>query len=386
MYTVPKEAENPAVLDLRGNMAGSGPWYLSEWVPTAKTTFKRNPGFKQDKRDVPYMDQVDFVDLAEYSTILAQFKTGAIHDTFNNFLPDDILPTKADNPALEVSASSTYSAANDRAFFGYNPGSPFIDERVRQAWAMCWDRDLFIEVAFNTQKFVDAGLPVTTGYDNALRGQSYAGWYLDPKGKDFGPNAKYFKYDPAEAKKLLTAAGHPNGIEHDVFYGTLASHTQSYGQHIQILQGMARDTGLWRPQNKELEYNTEWNSQFRNNKGRFVGQAWIYDTGESDPANDLNSHYHSSGSRYFGPITPDATMDSTLERMLQEFDTAKRQALAHEVQRYEAGKMFQPRPGGATRFRITWPALRNREVWQGDSQGRYLATLWLDQTKPPFRA
>ena len=45
---------------------------------------------------------------------------------------------------------------------------------------------------------------------------------------------------------------------------------------------------------------------------------------------------------------------------------------------------WQPRPGGASSFRITWPALRNKNVWQDENQGRYLATVWLDQTKPPF--
>src|SRR5262249_45377259 len=145
-------------------------------------------------------------------------------------------------------------------------------------------------------------------------------WRLDPEGKDFGPNAKYFKPDVAEAKKMLAAAGFANGVDHDVYFGTLASHTPSYGQHLMILQGMTRDSGLFRPKLNELNYNTEWNTTFRNNKGHFVGQAWIYDTGESDPTNDLFSHYHSTGSRYFGPNGGDPAMDDLLSKMNQEFD------------------------------------------------------------------
>ncbi|HLF77411.1 MAG TPA: ABC transporter substrate-binding protein, partial [Dehalococcoidia bacterium] len=52
-YIVPREAEDTSKLNLRGTLAGSGPFYLEEWVPSAKTIFRRNPGFKLDKRDVP---------------------------------------------------------------------------------------------------------------------------------------------------------------------------------------------------------------------------------------------------------------------------------------------------------------------------------------------
>jgi hypothetical protein len=78
-------------------------------------------------------------------------------------------------------------------------------------------------------------------------------------------------------------------------------------------------------------------------------------------------------------------MDALNEKIIVEFDVKKRIAVAHDIQRLEGKRMYQPRPGGATTFRITWPALRNKNVWQGENQGRYLATIWLDQSKPPFK-
>ncbi|HLF77410.1 MAG TPA: ABC transporter substrate-binding protein [Dehalococcoidia bacterium] len=386
-YIVPKEAESSAV-NLRGTMVGSGPFYLEEWVPSVKTVFRKNPSFKNDKRDVPYIDGVDFIDLNEASALLAQFKAGAIFDTYNNFLPDDILPTKRDVPALEIMASSEYAPTNIRAFFGHEQASPFKDERVRQAFALNWDRDLFFDAMLNVSRFRNEGLPVATGYDNALRGPSYAGWWLDPTSKEFGPNSKFFKNDPAEAKKLLVAAGFPSAVPYDVFFGTLSTHTPAYSRWVETLTGFQRDSGLFKPTMKELDFGTEWQT-FRFNKGKFSGQGFIFDTGENDPANDLYSHYHSSGSRSFGA---DPQFDSMSDKLLQEFDVKKRIAIAHEIQKYEGGKMYQPRPGGATTFRITWPALRNKSgdqngtIWRGDNQGRYLSTIWLDQTKPPFKS
>jgi hypothetical protein len=66
---------------------------------------------------------------------------------------------------------------------------------------MTIDRDLFIDTFYNVASFEKSGLDMATGLSTAVRCDS-PGWWLDPKGKDFGPNAKYFKYDLAEAKKL----------------------------------------------------------------------------------------------------------------------------------------------------------------------------------------
>jgi ABC-type transport system substrate-binding protein len=217
-------------------------------------------------------------------------------------------------------------------------------------------------------------------YDNGLRGQTYDDWWLDPQGPDFGPNIKYFKRDLNEASRLIAAAGLTIPVEYDLYYGTLARQPSSFGQHVGVLTGMSRDSGLWKPKVTELDYDRDW-AAFRGNKGDFAGMGFIYDSGETDPTNDLFSHYHPSGSRYFGG---DAKMNGMLEQMLVEFDLQKRLALAHEVQRYEGGMNWQPRPGGASGFRITWPALRNKNVWRDENQGRYLATVWLDQKRPPF--
>jgi ABC-type transport system substrate-binding protein len=89
-YTVPKEAADPAVLDLKGTVVGSGPFYMSDWIPGTSTSFRRNPGFNMDSRGLPYIDGADFYALPDYATQLAQFRTGSIHDQYGNFLQQDI--------------------------------------------------------------------------------------------------------------------------------------------------------------------------------------------------------------------------------------------------------------------------------------------------------
>ena len=79
--------------------------------------------------------------------------------------------------------------------------------REAEAYSMAVDRDLFLDVVYSIPKFRQAGLPIETRWNSATLADEYKGWWLDPKSKDFGPNAKYYQHDIAEAKKLIAAAG-----------------------------------------------------------------------------------------------------------------------------------------------------------------------------------
>ena len=84
--------------------------------------------------------------------------------------------------------------------------------RIRYAISNLIDRDLWIDTFYNVSKLQQEGLPMDTGWNSHISCTS-AEW-LDPKSeKTFGENAKYFKRDLAEAKKLLAAAGYASGVE-----------------------------------------------------------------------------------------------------------------------------------------------------------------------------
>ena len=60
------------------------------------------------------------------------------------------------------------------------------------------------------------------------------------------------------------------------------------------------------------------------------------------------------------------------------------------MQKYDALKVLRPRATSASTFRASWPAQRNRLVWQGNAgyggvANRFLSDIWLDQDKPPFK-
>src|SRR5207248_10378928 len=100
---VAKEAQDQAALDVRNKVAGTGPWYLSDFKPGVGFYFRKNPGFKQDKRDLPYMDGVDWPVLREYAAGLAQFRSGSIYSF--NVRAEEVLATKRDVPDLTLIAT-----------------------------------------------------------------------------------------------------------------------------------------------------------------------------------------------------------------------------------------------------------------------------------------
>jgi peptide/nickel transport system substrate-binding protein len=395
MFILPKEAADDNVLDVRRTQLGTGPFQLDRYEPSVSYTHKRNPGFEQDRRDLgqlPYIDQIDSPIVAEYAAQLAQFKAGNIYSM--GVRSEDILPTKRELPQLDLMTDergALASTAGVRYFFGMLPESPFKDERVRQAWSMSTDRDLFINVVYNTDTFSKEGLAMEQWWDSALPHNVWTGWWQDPKGQDW---AKFYKHDITEAKKLLTAAGYADGVQTNVRYPA-TGYPNTYYLYIDTILAMVPDAGF-RTQIHTVNFGTEWRPQLADARGQFEGVSFILDSGGAEPANYLYLHYHIKGSLNHG-YDPDGlnrregdpTLNDLTTKGRLEFDEKKRMELASEIQKYEAKKVYFPRvAGGATAFSLAWPALRGRGVWQGTTSrgfGTSSATNWLDPTKAPIK-
>jgi peptide/nickel transport system substrate-binding protein len=379
-FIVPREVEERGI-DLKTTSLGSGAFHLSEYEPGFRAVYVANPGFKAvDERELPYLDEMEYLEIPDYPAFLAQFKAGQVLNQFFGVFPDDLLQTKQDQPNIIIYERGL-GAGQTRIGFGHLPESPFKDERVRQAVTRSIDRDLFTEVAFATKKFEDAGIPIEGPWDSAIvASQAYTGWWLDPEGDALGEFAKSYLYDPAEAKKLLAAANFPDGVESSVTWGT--DFPAANQARREVLHGMLETTGLFKLEIKLIDFNTEWNAVFRDNNGEYNGMHITLDTWELDAAVDLYSHYHRDGSRSFGG---DDELDRLTEAMLLEFDLEKRIALAHDLQKHEAKVQFSPASTSATQLIAGWPAERIpfNTVWRGNPN-RWHAHTWIDFSLPPY--
>ncbi len=180
----PREADGG--FDPQMTMRGSGPWMLTDYQPSVSFSYRRNPNFY--RKDVPYLDGIDVPIIPEYAQGLAQLKAGHLH--WFDIASEDVLPTKREDPSLQMTQQDNFPGSYASALFSLKPDSAWRDERLRQALSMLIDRDLAISARYSTDAFAGAGLNVETRWTTLL-GVSEPDW-LDPREKDFGDAGKYF--------------------------------------------------------------------------------------------------------------------------------------------------------------------------------------------------
>jgi peptide/nickel transport system substrate-binding protein len=372
-WIMPRESDGG--FDIRRQPIGSGPFYQSNFEPSVSYEMKANPGFGQDDRDLPYVDGINMPIVSETATAMSQFRAGEIWTTV--VPPSEILAVKSDIPDLNLFDSGLVHAFI-RVMFGHLPESQFIDERMRQAWVYTWNRDEFLDAIYDLPTYTAQGIPVRKTWDQSLWGDSYAGWWLDPQGSDFGENAKYLRQNLEEAKALTVAAGYPDGV--DATFVHTEGYMGSWQDQFQILHGFAINSGIFNVEIKESSYAAgEYQKEYRDARGQYTGVSARGDSAPVDPTLHLVGHYNTAGAQFQGN---DETLEDLTNKMLLEFDTAARQELGHEIQRWEAKASHFPLVGSASIFELWWPVLRNVFVFQGGSH-RDNATLFIDDTKPP---
>ena len=397
-YIIPTESESR--YDLRNTPIGSGPYYISKYDGSLGWTFARHPGY-YDKDPTHFaIETVERPIIPEYAQQMAQFRTGAVYDHVR-LRAEDVMQTKRETPELKMYELDV-SGSVRMIFFGWKPTpperTPFRDERVRQAYSMALDRDLFIDVINNVSGFRNEGIPMDVRWSTATP-PDFDGWWLDPKSKDFGANGKFFNHDIAEAKRLLAAAGYPNGVDVDSAWPT-SGYGNDLAKHVEIGEGMAREAGF-RFRTINPDFNTEWATKYRDAIGNFEGIAYRNaGVAGEDPVELLWKEFSAiEGNLIFTGFDPEGRGtfkgDPVLEDMIRKgrraVDLEERQSTVHEVQRYLGKKLYTMRLGGmSSRFSLAWPAVMNARVWRGGQMSfgspvvNYVHS-WINPNEPPLK-
>ncbi len=381
---LPKEADGG--FNIKEEMRGTGPFYLSDYRPSTGFSYKRNPGYWRQGR--PFLDGMETPIITEYAAALSQFKAGNLH-TFDEIRADDVIPTKKSVSEISMYQGQILSPTG-HIFYGFEGGfqkSPFIDERVRQAFSMSMDRNLWIETFFNLANLRTEGVPVDVRWNSMINAMQ-EGWWLDPQGKDFGENAKYYKLDIAEAKKLLSAAGAPNGVDLESHHIVTGDYGPAFPKQIEVMLGMAAESGF-RIKINPSGYLTDFRSKFADSKGKFDGICAANLSVITETGAWLGAVFNKQGSLFKGFDSGqnqgggDPYLDDVTSKINREFDLKARWAMAQDLQRYVAKKQYLiPFPGGASGVKLAWPAVENKFVFNG---GVEELDIWLNDEKAPVK-
>ncbi len=389
-FIFPKESDGQ--VDQRRNPIGGGSYYLSNYTPSSSFTYSRNPNYYD--KSLSFADVINVPIVSEYATGLAQLKAGGLH-TYT-VTSDDILPTKTDVKDLLLYQTDLLNTSVSQ-FFGFDPAgkTPMRDVRLRQAWSMSMDRQLFIDTFSNVKKFAAAGVPVQSAWNSSALSTAYAGWWLDPQSADFGENAKYYKLDLTTAKQLASAAGFAGGVPVIANQIGGPEYGPVYPKAVEALQGMA-SAGPFKLDIQAQNYSTNWQPNFRDSHGYFDGVAYRLTPYPADPGEMLYAVYNTGGALYYGfdkdgkgtpkgqPFTGDPTAEQMTLAMRSEFDDSKRKSIAKDLQKYLGGQQyFITELGSYTSFQLAWPTVKNWLAYNTSDFGQYWSSLWLDPTLPP---
>jgi len=336
LYILPKESGSGG-FDAAKQAIGSGPWVFDGYTPDVSFKAKRNPEWYMS--GFPLMDGVEVAIIPEAANRIAQFQSG---NTDITGIPAELLvDIKKNLPKVQF-----YGEVSQLLSFFFfstkDPNAPWMkDERVRLAMSMALDRDGLTDLGYNVKKLRDAGLDVKDPWNNIIPAGMERFW-LDPKGPNAGDSGQYFKYNVAEAKKLMSAAGFANGFEAKYQYTANrygATFNTIAETNIQFLQAIGIKC------NTEVQdYSSTYFTQTF--AGNFEGIAFGYET----PFPEGGAYPN----RQFGTDTlkhsqwDDAKLRDIGVKQQQELDPAKRKELFWEYQRYQASKMYYiPNQAGA---------------------------------------
>ena len=186
---------------LSETLIGTGPFIFEGGESGGGHNWRKNPEYwKIDHwtgMQLPYLDGIEARQFGDPEAHRAAFVAGQEDTGVSIQRPEQMAQLTADKPDVIFHIWQPWSAFQPHVGFRLDK-EPWSDVRVRRALSLAIDRDAIIKAVF--------GGMAEYGY-----GLSYA-WF----GREFSWNKDELKpwitHDPAEAKKLITAAGYSDGF------------------------------------------------------------------------------------------------------------------------------------------------------------------------------
>lgn len=340
-------------------LIGSGPFMLKSYQKGSQIAFERNPDYYV--KGLPYLDGVVIEITPDASARLSLLRAGKVDmaHMWGFMSAAEAKSVKQSNPEM-VSMPVTNLASGIIYFRTDQP--PFNDVRVRRAVSLAIDRKGWSDAVLDGEGCIDSG-PVPCALTD---------WKL-PADKMDPAQAKYLVgYDPAEAKRLLAEAGHPNGFA--VPMAHWPGYVPPWRTYYDLVADNLSKIGI------TVEFKPEEYGKYISTT--YLGKFEKMAVGPQAPGNEIDDWLYSA----YHPEQPhnrsrvaDAELSKMLAAQRRELDPKKRLAIVHDIQRYLADKAYYV-------YLPTWPQhithaprVKGFKHHDGFSLGHRLLFTWVEQ-------
>ena len=341
---------------------GTGPWMLEGYRPNVGYTFVRHPAYFV--AGLPNIDRIEVTVDEDNASRTASFLAGKYDLGWEN--PGII--SRSDWLQIKDTLKSKRPGLRTLEFPG-NVGNhlsmrvdqrPFSDLRVRQAMSMALDRKALIDALYE-----GVGVANPPGVPVALKE-----WSLPVD--QLGEGAKNFGYDPKEARRLLAAAGYPNGFSGSVCWATYGS--TIVVDHAQLVVKYLKDIGIDAKLDTK-EYGAYISTCFY---GKFDSMAFGPQTPFLDGDNYLFGYYYPGEMKNQSHVN-DPVVADMIVRQRRTLDPAKRREIIQDIQRYLARQVYYTTSVGQVYTAVWDGALKNYGPNLGYDYGGRLVAAWLER-------
>ncbi|MFQ5879107.1 MAG: ABC transporter substrate-binding protein [Dehalococcoidia bacterium] len=372
LYITPAKEEVSGAIDILKTPLGSGPFIFEKWDESVAITGRGNPDYHlksiYDGQPLPYVAALRTIIQRDPAAKDAAFRAGDWDImSWTNMSPLQMKDlAKVRNGGVDfashigmwgVTFQSSFPEFQTRTagkVKPYDPNSPFNDERVRKAISMAIDRDAVLKVVQAEEEgtwesFVTAGM---------------SDFHLDPRGPEFqqADVAKWFKFDVAEAKRLMAAAGLAEGFGPIRYHGSNVVHLGGSGKaRWEAVGKMVEDIGI-KPDFQLEDHPTVW--IVRTWRGETTGFGHWITGGKGVVFEFLRDTFSTQGYGHHGIADPTVD-DFVLNKMKQARTLEERKQITTDFQIYMAQKMYMVPEVNDPSYVAWQPWVKNhhRQTW-----------------------
>jgi ABC-type transport system substrate-binding protein len=215
-----------------------------------------------------------------------------------------------------------------------------------------------------------------------FEGHGIPGWgvpyiYYADKPPTLAQQGPWVQYRPADAKKLLAEAGHPNGFETTLFYYEYFPQMTS---QVQLVQSDLKKNLNINVKITKMDYTSYYGKYV---EGKWDGMSWGFQSGHAVGLDERTYHYmHSKSTKNFFRVN-DPQIDELTTKLRQTPDKAEQRLITKKIVDREFDqvlRMWMPYDNG---FMVWQPHVRNMAsgaLRRTDGYGSpSFARLWLDK-------